>query len=116
MLFRSTVREALADPESPLARRVASSLRDLAGRALADEEFASRLEGWLESAVLYVVDNYASEFSRLVETTVGRWDGPATAERIELAAGKDLQFIRINGTVVGALAGVVLHTVAVLIA
>ncbi len=111
-----TVREALADPESPLARRVAASLRDLAGRALADEEFASRLEGWLESAVLYVVDNYASEFSRLVETTVGRWDGPATAERIELAAGKDLQFIRINGTVVGALAGVVLHTVAVLIA
>jgi uncharacterized membrane-anchored protein YjiN (DUF445 family) len=63
--------------------------------------------------VLHVVENYAAEFTRLFEDTVQRWDGPATADRIELAAGRDLQFIRINGTVVGALAGVVIHAVAV---
>ena len=110
-----SVREALADPRSPLAGRLAAALRDLAARVLGDPAFHARLEAWLETAVLYAVEHYASEFSRLVETTVGRWDGPATAERIELVAGKDLQYIRINGTVVGALAGVVLHGVAVLL-
>ena len=80
-----------------------------------DPEFAARLEGWAERATLYLVDNYADEFTRLIRDTVARWDGPATARRIELAAGRDLQFIRVNGTIVGALAGVVIHAVAVVL-
>ena len=109
------LREALADPASPLTRRVATGLHDLAARALHEPAFQARLETWLEGAVLYAVEHYASEFARLVEATVGRWDGPATAQRIELVAGRDLQYIRINGTVVGALAGLALHGVAVLL-
>ena len=110
-----SVREALADPASPLTGRLAAGLQGVAGRALADPAFQARLTAWLEGAVLYAVEHYASEFSALVEATVGRWDGPATAERIELVAGRDLQYIRINGTVVGALAGVVLHGIAALL-
>ncbi len=62
--------------------------------------------------MLHVVEHYSGEFTTLVEDTVHRWDGAATADRIELAAGRDLQFIRVNGTVVGALAGVVIHAVS----
>ncbi|HWG92920.1 MAG TPA: DUF445 family protein [Mycobacteriales bacterium] len=80
-----------------------------------DDAFRRRCEALLESAVLHVVEHYAGEFTGLVEDTVARWDGPATAERIELAAGRDLQFIRVNGTVVGALAGTVIHAVAVVL-
>jgi uncharacterized membrane-anchored protein YjiN (DUF445 family) len=110
-----SLRASLGDPDGPGGARVAAALRSLAERALVDPAFRARLDQLLEGAVLHVVDNYAGEFTALVEDTVGRWDGPATADRIELAAGRDLQFIRVNGTVVGALAGVAIHAVAVVV-
>ena len=64
----------------------------------------------------YVVDNYRSEVSALIESTIAKWDGPSTARLMELQVGRDLQFIRINGTVVGCIVGVLdprLHAVAV---
>jgi uncharacterized membrane-anchored protein YjiN (DUF445 family) len=111
----SSFRETVGDPSGPGPVRLAASLRRLGHRAVADAAFRARLQVLLERAVLHVVEHYAVEFTRLVEDTVRRWDGPATADRIELAAGRDLQFIRINGTVVGALAGVVIHGVAVVL-
>ena len=56
-----------------------------------------------------MVENYRSEVSEIIATTVERWDGADTSRRIELQVGRDLQFIRINGTVVGGLAGVLIH-------
>jgi len=60
----------------------------------------------------YLVEHFHGEIVGLVSGTIARWDAEETAERLELLLGPDLQFIRINGTVVGALAGLVLHTVA----
>ena len=110
-----SLREAVADPGGAVPQRLARALRGVATRAGEDAAFRARCEALLERAVLHVVERYASEFTRLVEDTVARWDGPATADRIELAAGRDLQFIRINGTVVGSLAGLAIHTVEVLL-
>jgi uncharacterized membrane-anchored protein YjiN (DUF445 family) len=59
-----------------------------------------------------VVEHYRSEVSDLIATTVDRWDGDATARKMELQVGRDLQFIRINGTLVGGLAGLVIHTLS----
>jgi uncharacterized membrane-anchored protein YjiN (DUF445 family) len=109
------LRETLGDPSGPGPVRIAAALRRLGERAVRDAAFRTRLQELLERAVLHVVEHYAAEFTRLVEDTGRRWDGPATADRIELAAGRDLQFIRINGTVVGALAGVVIHAVGALL-
>jgi uncharacterized membrane-anchored protein YjiN (DUF445 family) len=109
------LRDTLGDTDGPGPARVAATLREVAERAVDDAAFRARLDRLLENAVLYVVEHYAGEFTGLIEDTVARWDGPATADRIELAAGRDLQFIRINGTVVGALAGLAIHTVAVLL-
>jgi uncharacterized membrane-anchored protein YjiN (DUF445 family) len=108
----ASLRETVGDPAGPGPDRLAAAVRRLGARAVEDDAFRVRLEALLERAVLHAVEHYAVEFTRLVEDTVRRWDGPATADRIELAAGRDLQFIRINGTVVGALAGVVIHAVA----
>ena len=60
--------------------------------------------------------NYRDEITTLITDTVQRWDAEETSHRLELLLGPDLQFIRINGTVVGGLAGLVLHSIAQLAA
>ncbi|HIZ97642.1 MAG TPA: DUF445 domain-containing protein, partial [Candidatus Janibacter merdipullorum] len=75
-----------------------------------------RLELHLGEIVAFFVNTYGDELAEVISVTVERWDADEASERIELFVGRDLQFIRINGTVVGALAGLVIHSVAVLIA
>ena len=76
-----------------------------------DVELQAKVDDWVERVVVYVVEHYRSEVADLIATTVERWDGRDTARRIELQVGRDLQFIRINGTVVGGLAGLAIHAV-----
>jgi uncharacterized membrane-anchored protein YjiN (DUF445 family) len=57
------------------------------------------------------VEQYRAEVAQLIETTVAGWDPVATSHRIEIQIGKDLQYIRINGTVVGGLVGLLLYTI-----
>ena len=63
----------------------------------------------------HLADNYAGEVSGIIGETVERWDADEASDRIELMVGKDLQFIRVNGTVVGALAGLAIYTVSELL-
>ncbi len=58
-----------------------------------------------------VVENYRGEVSRMIASTVERWDAESTSRRLELQVGRDLQFIRINGTIVGGLAGLAIHVI-----
>ena len=57
----------------------------------------------------HVAEHYRGEVAELISSTVERWDAAETGRRIELQVGRDLQFIRINGTVVGGLAGLAIH-------
>jgi uncharacterized membrane-anchored protein YjiN (DUF445 family) len=63
-------------------------------------------------AVGYVVRTYGREIVSVISDTIERWDGREAAARIELHVGRDLQFIRINGTVVGALVGLAIHALS----
>ena len=74
-----------------------------------------RLEARLAELVSFVVNTYGHELAEVISVTVDRWDGKEAAERIELHVGRDLQFIRINGTVVGALAGLLIHAISQLV-
>ena len=60
---------------------------------------------------MFVVDRYGAELTAVITHTIERWDGKEAARRIELHVGRDLQFIRINGTIVGGLVGVLIHAV-----
>ena len=71
-----------------------------------------RLEARLGELVSFFVNTYGSELAEVISVTVDRWDGKEAAERIELHVGRDLQFIRINGTIVGALAGLGIHALS----
>ena len=76
---------------------------------LADPALMEKIDGWLTDAAVALVDRYENEIAELIAGTVKRWDPEATSRRIELAIGRDLQFIRINGTLVGGLAGLILY-------
>ena len=75
----------------------------------ADAELTAELDDWLKEVLLHVVDNYRDPLSEVVSETIESWDAAATSQRIELNIGTDLQFIRVNGTLVGGLAGLSIH-------
>jgi uncharacterized membrane-anchored protein YjiN (DUF445 family) len=101
--------DATDDPTSEFRARAAISLQQLGERLVAEPELRRKVDDWVERAVGYIVEHYRSEVSDLIASTVERWDGESTAKRMELQVGRDLQFIRINGTLVGGLAGIVIH-------
>ncbi|WP_232851370.1 DUF445 domain-containing protein [Nocardia acididurans] len=104
--------ESADDPNSTLRRKVSENVQQLGERLSTDPAMRDKVDGWLERGVRYLVANYGAEFATLVSDTVARWDAEEASRKIELAAGKDLQFIRINGTVVGSLAGLAIYTVS----
>ena len=90
---------------------ISTGLASLGKAILDDPELMDRVDGWLRTGVLGLVERYQSEVSELISHTVRGWDPTATSKRIELAIGRDLQFIRINGTVVGGLVGLILYAI-----
>jgi uncharacterized membrane-anchored protein YjiN (DUF445 family) len=103
--------DAAEDPSSALRTRVRDGLLSFGARLSRDAELREKIDGWLVDAAGYVVRHYRGEITTLITDTVARWDAEETSRKVELQVGRDLQFIRINGTVVGALAGLVIYTV-----
>jgi uncharacterized membrane-anchored protein YjiN (DUF445 family) len=104
-----------ANPDSELRRRIDSGLSTLAQTLATDPELRAKVDGWIEGVVRYVVESYRHEAADLIATTVAKWDAAEASDRMEMAVGRDLQYIRINGTLVGGLAGLVIHTVGQLL-
>src|SRR4249920_661786 len=117
-LWRNTKASILAvadDPDSDLRRRLDAGL-ERAGRSLQEDPvLQAKVNGWIEKVVGYLAEEYGHEIADLIATTVARWDGAEASRRIELQVGRDLQFIRINGTVVGGLAGLAIYSIGQLL-
>lgn len=113
---KSSLGEGLADPESGLRHGIRSTVLDVGARLVNDPALGERIDRWIADSVSYAVQQYRHEIAGVITETVERWDAGETADKIELQVGKDLQFIRINGTVVGALAGLAIFTIAQAIA
>ncbi|WP_106849960.1 DUF445 domain-containing protein [Blastococcus sp. Marseille-P5729] len=107
--------EMAADPESDLRKSVDSTIMRLGRMLQEDKELQRKADGWIERGVLYIVDQYKDDIADLISGTVARWDTQDTSRKIETLVGRDLQFIRINGTVIGALAGLAIYTISQLI-
>ncbi|MFF1252059.1 DUF445 domain-containing protein [Pseudarthrobacter sp. NPDC058329] len=106
---------AVDDPDSELTIKFKAAVRDFGSRLVNDPELAGKVNAWIGDAAGYLVRTYRSDIAGVITDTVARWDAEETSQKIELQVGKDLQFIRINGTVVGSLAGLTIFTVAHLI-
>ncbi|MFF2388869.1 DUF445 domain-containing protein [Agromyces sp. NPDC058104] len=109
---KSTLEEGLADPASELRVALRDAVVEVGVRLSTDEALAAKVDAWLTDAAAYVVRNYRHEIAGVITETVERWDPRETTEKLELQVGRDLQFIRINGTVVGALAGLAIYSIA----
>ncbi|MGH7638890.1 MAG: DUF445 family protein, partial [Gemmatimonadaceae bacterium] len=73
------------------------------------------LDGLIVDIVAFLVTRYQNDVAEFIISTVEGWDADVTARRVELAIGRDLQYIRINGTLVGALAGLAIYTISKLL-
>lgn len=106
---------AVDDPDSDLTIRFKAAVRDFGSRLVNDPELAGKVNAWIGDAAGYLVRTYRSDIADVITDTVARWDAEETSRKIELQVGKDLQYIRINGTVVGSLAGLAIFSVAHLV-
>ncbi|WP_350348061.1 DUF445 domain-containing protein [Agromyces sp. G08B096] len=109
---KSALDAALRDPESELRTAMRQAVAEVGVRLASDERLAAKVDEWVTDAAAYVVRTYRHEIAGVITETVERWDPKETTEKLELQVGRDLQFIRINGTVVGALAGLAIFAVA----
>jgi uncharacterized membrane-anchored protein YjiN (DUF445 family) len=107
--LRSELATAFADADSPLTLGLQREIGALGARLRADTALAAELDDWLKQVLLHVVDNYRDPLSEIVSETIESWDAQATSKRIELNIGTDLQFIRVNGTLVGGLVGLAIY-------
>jgi uncharacterized membrane-anchored protein YjiN (DUF445 family) len=109
--LREYLHASLENPASEIRLGIEREIRQV-GRLLGTDIAAQRkLDSWLRELLVYTVEHYRGPLSEVISDTVEEWDARSTADRIELHIGKDLQFIRINGTLVGGLVGVGLYLV-----
>ena len=109
--LKRLVLEGVDDPSSTLRSRIADTVVGI-GEALRDDaDLRDKVDNWLVRAAQHLVTKYGVEITAIITETIERWDAGEASRRIELHVGRDLQFIRINGTVVGALAGLVIYAV-----
>jgi uncharacterized membrane-anchored protein YjiN (DUF445 family) len=113
---KDTLRTQAADPGSELRRGLAGALAAAGRRLGSDRRLQQSLERVVESAARALADQFHDELAGLVTGTVQRWDAAQTSSQLELLLGPDLQFIRINGTVVGAGVGLALHAIVLALA
>jgi uncharacterized membrane-anchored protein YjiN (DUF445 family) len=110
--LKRLVLEGVDDPSSALRTRVAATVVQV-GEALRDKaELRDKVDNWIVRAAQHLVAHYGVEITAIITETIERWDAAEASRRIELHVGRDLQFIRINGTVVGALAGLAIYAIA----
>ncbi|MEP6729465.1 MAG: DUF445 domain-containing protein [bacterium] len=104
-----------AGPEAPSPEPLERAIGAIAERALGNPVFLQDVDEAVERLVLGVVDQYRPEVAELIAKTVEGWDATDASRKIEVQIGRDLQFIRINGTLVGGLVGLVLYVISVFV-
>ena len=110
--LKRLVLEGVDDPSSALRSRIADSVMQIGASLRDDAELRDKVDNWMVRGARHLVEQYGGEATAIITDTIERWDAEEASRRIELHVGRDLQFIRINGTVVGALAGLAIYAVA----
>jgi uncharacterized membrane-anchored protein YjiN (DUF445 family) len=113
--LRRGLQGSLRDPQGAARIRLTSELSAFGARLREDAGLRARIDGTAADVAVFAVQRYGAEVTAVITQTVQRWDGREAARRIELHVGRDLQFIRVNGTIVGGLVGLVIHGVTVVV-
>jgi len=110
---KDQLRVQAAQPGSELRARLSEAIVQTGARLRDDAELAASAQRGVDTVIRTVLSHFEDELVALVTSTIARWDAVDTSNRLELLLGPDLQYIRINGTVFGGLAGLILHAITV---
>lgn len=110
---RNALLKAARNPDAALAGSFGEALTKLGSTLQEDEALKRQINRFARRAIVGTTENYGDNIVSLVSDTIGGWDASTITDRVENAVGSDLQFIRINGTLVGGLAGLVIHAVGI---
>ncbi|MFY9190914.1 MAG: DUF445 family protein [Lawsonella sp.] len=110
--LKAMIIDTSSDPDSLLRRKAHHAVMNMGHRIATNEETQDIITERVVAAAKHVAANYAPEITGIISDTVERWDAAEASDKIEVLVGKDLQFIRMNGTIVGSLAGLAIYTLA----
>jgi uncharacterized membrane-anchored protein YjiN (DUF445 family) len=109
--LKGTLQHELSQEQSSLSRYFTKTLDEFAHNLKNDAVLQQRIDGWIHvNAYKYILRN-TTQVATLISNTVGNWQGRELSRKLELEVGKDLQFIRINGTLVGGLVGLLIYSI-----
>jgi uncharacterized membrane-anchored protein YjiN (DUF445 family) len=108
--LRARIRDDVQQPSSRIRANLEASLTHLGRLLLAEPQVRTALNDWLRGMLIQLARGRRIEVAQLISDTVNSWDARTLSDRIELAIGRDLQYIRVNGTLIGGLIGVAIHT------
>ena len=113
--MRSALLTSIRDRDGAVRQRLLVELKAFADRIRTEAGLRSKLDKAAADVAVFTVSRYGAELTAVITHTIERWDGKEAARRIELHVGRDLQFIRINGTIVGGLVGVLIHAISLVV-
>lgn len=113
--MRAALLTSVRERDGAVRQRLLEELNSFAERLRTDATLRERMDRTAADVVVFGVSRYGEELTAVITHTIERWDGKEAARRIELHVGRDLQFIRINGTIVGGLVGVLIHAISLLV-
>src|SRR5690554_93838 len=111
--IKESLVQNLENPDSQLKDYLRKNIEKLSDNLTHDQELGSRLNSWIRHFLYRMILKNRDEVEHLISDTVSGWEGKELSEKLELEVGKDLQFIRINGTLVGGLVGLIIYTLTV---
>lgn len=110
---RAALLRAARNPDHALSGQFGDGLRQIGESLQNDPRMQLQINRFARRTLVGIANRYGDQIVQLVSETVRRWDARTITDRVETAVGKDLQFIRINGTLVGGLVGLAIHTAVV---
>jgi uncharacterized membrane-anchored protein YjiN (DUF445 family) len=110
--IKSSLLTYSANPDGDIRKPIQQGLVRFGETILNNGALLEKIDRWVHEGAVYLVIEYGHEIEQLISQTISKWDAEETARKIELQVGRDLQFIRINGTLVGGLVGLLIHTIA----
>ncbi|MCF3109139.1 DUF445 domain-containing protein [Niabella sp. CC-SYL272] len=102
----------LSSEDSALRRYFKKSVEELAANLQQDAEMRTKIDRWIRYNAYHYILRNTKQAGALISNTVGNWEGKELSNKLELEVGKDLQFIRINGTLVGGIVGLLIYTIS----
>ncbi|WP_353098075.1 DUF445 domain-containing protein [Empedobacter brevis] len=107
--------ESFDDENSAMQLCIRKNIKKLTENLNENQEMIAKINGWVRHFLYRMILRNVKEVEGLISSTVDKWEGKELSEKLELEVGKDLQFIRINGTLVGGLVGLIIYTITQLV-